>query len=104
MPSVVGGKCQNDDNDSLSLSKKSKTTNEDASKFDKLSTSIESHSKSLVAATRISAAKQAKNRTQSHVSEIHARINSLRDSKREMAICLSMPNTPHVTANAIHPV
>ena len=101
VPSVVGGRRQSDDNDSLSSSKKSKTANEDAAAFQQLSTSIESHSQSLVAAARIAAAEQAKNRTQSRASEIQGRINSLRDSKREMAIRLTTANIQQVAVDAI---
>jgi len=57
-----------------------------------LSNSVEKHSNSLIAAAKIAAAEQAKNRTQSRVSEIHSRINALRDSKRDMAICMTAPN------------
>ncbi len=66
-----------------------------------LSTSIELYSKSLLAAVKISAAEQAKNRAQSRASEIHARINSLRDNKREMALRLTTPNIPQITVDAI---
>ena len=101
VPSVVGGRRQSDENDSLSSSKKSKTANEDAAAFEKLSSSIESHSKSLVAAAKISAAEQAKNRIQSRASEIQGRVNSLRDSKRDMAIRLMTANIQQVTVDAI---
>ena len=57
-----------------------------------LSTSIEKHSNSLVAAAKISAMEQAKNRTQLASSEITARINSLRDSKRTMELRMTEPH------------
>jgi hypothetical protein len=57
-----------------------------------LSTSIEKHSQSLVAAAKISASKQAKNRTQQAVSEINARIYSVRDSKRSMELHMTEPH------------
>ena len=54
-----------------------------------------------MAAARIAAAEQAKNRTQSRASEIQGRINSLRDSKREMAIRLTTANIQQVAVDAI---
>lgn len=104
VPSVVGGKRrQVDDTDSLSSSKKNKSGNSDANSFRELTDSIERHSNSIVSAAKIAAAEQAKkrsqaaaeqekNRTQSRITEINSRINALRDSKREMALRLAVPN------------
>lgn len=79
VPSVLGGKRH-------TSSKKRKRQGDVAvaAAFAELSRSIDKHRKSLVAAAKIAAAEQAKNRTQSRASKIHGRINSLRDRKREM--------------------
>jgi hypothetical protein len=88
VPSVIGGssKCKSDADDSLASSKKSKDNNSDGEAFSKLSTSIEKHSQSIVAAAKVSVSEQAKNRTLQAVNEINARIYSLRDSKRATCI------------------
>ena len=83
VPSVIM-KRKSDDYDSLSSSKKSKGCSDDATAFDKLSSSIDKHSNSLVAAARIAAMEQEKNR-------IHERIFRLRDQKREMALRMTTP-------------
>jgi hypothetical protein len=92
VPSVIGGKRKSDADDSLASSKKSKGGNNDEEAFLQLSTSIEKHSHSLVAAAKISANEQAKNRTRQAASEINARIYSLRDSKRSMEIRMTEPH------------
>jgi predicted nucleic acid-binding Zn-ribbon protein len=72
-----------------------------------MSNSLTKHSQSLVDAAKISsqsaitaaeiaARQQAKNRTQQAVSEINARIDSLRDSKRTMVLRMT---EPHVIDN-----
>ena len=68
-----------------------------------MSTSIVKHSNSLLAAAKISAAEQEKNRSQVHVSEIHERIFCLHDTKREMALRMSELNViiNQVIADAI---
>ena len=78
VPSVIM-KRKSDDYDSLSSSKKSK---------DKLSSSIEKHSNSLVAAAQIAVVEQEKNR-------IHERIFCLRDQKREMTLRMTTPAVIH---------
>ena len=91
VPSVIGGKRKSDADDSLASSKKGKGRNNDDEAFAQLSDSIEKHSQSLVTAAKISASEQAKNRTQQAASEIHARIDSLRDSKRAMELRMTEP-------------
>ena len=46
---------------------------------------------SLAAAAKISASKQAKNRTQQAASVVNARIDSFHDSKRAMELCMTEP-------------
>ena len=77
-------KRKSDDYDSLSSSKKNKEHSSDAIAFDRLSSSIEKHSNSLVAAAQIVAVEQEKNR-------IHERIFRLRDQKREMTLRMTTP-------------
>ena len=101
VPSVIRNKRINEDDDYDSLLSKKSKTNEDADAFAQLSCSIEKHSNSLVDAAKIAAGEQAKNRTQSRASEIHARINSLQDSKRDMALRMTMPNIHQIAVNAI---
>jgi hypothetical protein len=92
VPSVVGDKRKNNKDDSLASSKKSKGQRDDATAFSQLSSSIEKHSHSLVAAAQISAKEQEKNRAEArleqersrkgaHASELNARINALNDKK-----------------------
>ena len=92
VPSVIGGNksYKNDDNSVSALSKKSKS-NEEAL-FAQLSSSINKHSNSLVAAAKIAATEQAKNRIDSRLNAIRSRINSLRDTKRNMVIRMSAPD------------
>ena len=94
VPPVVGGKHQHSlDDESLASSKNAKMkSNDDTATFAQLSSSIEKHSNSLISAAKIAAAEQEKNRTQTRVSEINSRINSLRDSKREMTLRLTTPD------------
>ena len=93
VPSVVWGRRNSDTDDSLaSSSKKSKGQSKDDESYAHLSTSIDKHSQSLVTAAKISASEQAKNRTQQSVSEINARIDSLRDSKRAMELRMTEPH------------
>lgn len=79
VPSVIGGikRYKNDDNSVSALSKKSKS-NEEAL-FAQLSSSINKHSNSLVAAAKIAATEQAKNCIDScrNANAIHSHINSL---------------------------
>ena len=60
--------------------------------FAQLTSSIEKHSQSLVTAAKISASKQAKNRTQQSVDVINASIDSLRDTKRNMELRMTEPH------------
>jgi hypothetical protein len=95
VPSVIGGsssKRKSDADDSFASSKKSREDNNDGEAISKLSTSIEKHSQSIVAAAKISASEQAKNRTQQAVNEINARIYSLRDNKRSMELRMTEPH------------
>jgi hypothetical protein len=95
VPSVIGGsssKRKSDADDSFASSKKSREDNNDGKAISKLSTSIEKHSQSIVAAAKISASEQAKNRTQQAVNEINARIYSLRDNKRSMELRMTEPH------------
>ena len=57
-----------------------------------MSHTIEKHSNSLVAAAKIAAAEQERNCNQSRGSEVNARINLLRDTRREMTLCMTSPN------------
>ena len=100
VPSVIGGRRQSDDDYSLSSSKKSKK-NSDAAAFAQLSSSIEKHSNLLVAAARIAATEQEKNRNQSCISEINMRINALRDMKREMTLRMTGSNSNQFIIDAI---
>ena len=45
-----------------------------------------------MAAAKIAATEQAKNRIDSRLNAIRSRINSLRDTKRNMVICMSAPD------------
>ena len=57
-----------------------------------MSSSIEKHSNSLVAAAKITATELEKNHNQLCLSEINVRINSLWDTKREMTLRMTAPN------------
>jgi len=84
VPSVIMKRKSYDDYDSFSSSKKNKEHGNDAIAFDRLSSSIEKHSNSLVAAAQIVAVEQEKNC-------IHERIFRLRDQKREMTLRMTTP-------------
>lgn len=104
VPSVIGDKGRNNDNDSLASSKKSKGQKDDAAAFARLSSSIETHSRSLVSAAQISAKEQDKNRAEARASELKARINSLNDKKREMTIKMTEDNVSVRQMNAFEQV
>jgi hypothetical protein len=115
VPSVIGDKGRNNDNDSLASSKKSKGQKDDAAAFARLSSSIETHSRSLVSAAQISAKEQEKNRAEarteqershkvSQASELKARINSLNDKKRDMTIKMTEDNVSVRQMNAFEQV
>ena len=52
--------------------------------------SIERHGESLVQVAKINADQQEKDRQQARANDIRARINSLRDTKRNLVICLCL--------------
>jgi uncharacterized protein YukE len=60
--------------------------------FAQLSSSINKHSDSLVTAAKIAATEQANNRIDSRLNAIRSRIDSLRDTKRNMVIRMSAPD------------
>ena len=94
VPSTIGGKRSNsiDEDSSLGSSKKARGKHKnEMDAFEQLSGSIEKHSNSLVTAAKIAAAEQAKNRSESRLNGIRDRINSLRDTKRNMIIRMSDP-------------
>ena len=116
VPSVIGDKGRNNNNDSLASSKKIKRQkDDDAAAFARLSSSIETHSRSLVSAAQISAKEQEKNRAEarteqershklSQASELKARINSLNDKKRDMTIKMTEDNVSVRQMNAFEQV
>jgi hypothetical protein len=69
VPSVIGDKGRNNDNDSLASSKKSKGQKDDAATFARLSSSVETHSRPLVSAAQISAKEQEKNRAEARTEQ-----------------------------------
>jgi hypothetical protein len=90
VPSVIVGRKRGNDDDSFGSS--SKKRNNDTDAFAQLSFSIEKHSKSLVDAARIAASEQAKNRCESRVHGIRERINTLRDTRRNLVIRMAAPD------------
>jgi len=103
VPSVVGGgaKRNNDDDNSLSSTKKGRTgDNDNEPAFAQLSTSINKHSESLVSAARITAREHARNRVETRVSNLYARIDVLEDSCRAMAIRITETDNQR-TINAL---
>ena len=91
VPSVIGAKRNKYDDNSLSASSKKSRNNEEAM-FAQLSSSINKHSNSLVTAAKIAATEQANNCIDSRLNAIRSRINSLRDTKRNMVIRMSAPD------------
>ena len=92
VPSTIGGKRSLDEDSSLGSSKKSRGKhNNEVDAFKQLSGSIEKHSNSLVTAAKIAAAEQEKNRCEARLDGIRNRINSLRDTKRNMVIQMANP-------------
>ena len=103
VPSVINNKRNNEDDYSMASSKKSNNKSVVETAFLELKEAVKEHSNSLVSAAKIAASEQAKNRnqllesakiaaTQKNRSELNARINSLRDMKRDMALRMTSPN------------
>ena len=89
-PSIISGKhsIEDDvfiDNSSKSLAKKAKTND-----IDKLSMSINKHSESLDAITKIALFQQERDCSQAWEDSISSRIDSLCDTKRNLVIQLAL--------------
>ena len=73
VPSVIGGKCKGEEDDSLASSRKSG----EESEMTKRSESIENHGESLLAVAKLAALQQEKDRWHARADSIRSRIDSL---------------------------